>query len=272
MKTKTVSGLQLFYEPGEEEAALLVETACERSVQLIRECWGLAAPRDCRVYVMTSWDGFLFHSTPLEWKPFLVLAFPLLGWRFNAIWPYVGGYAYQIGNRRIVGIKPPRLLQSADSSLGEQLYLQNRTITEKVQTVACHELVHACTSHLKLPAWLNEGLATLAMEHYLERRIVREDTLDKIVGGPRELKVEKPQALISLYTRGYWLTCYIEETRPELLKELLARRISRRELEEKIAAAYGKEHDQFWKEIESNLKKYFGQLGREGTIANYSQF
>ena len=32
-------------------------------------------------------------------------------------------------------------------------------LLEKIQHLTCHELVHACTAHLRLPFWLNEGIA-----------------------------------------------------------------------------------------------------------------
>jgi hypothetical protein len=72
------------------------------------------------------------------------------------------------------------VIEASDRSLGEQIFLQDRDLSEIVQTVTCHELVHAFTFHLKLPTWLHEGLATLAMEHYLDRRIVREETLEDL--------------------------------------------------------------------------------------------
>lgn len=129
MKNETVADLRLFYDAEQQEATLIIGMACERSVELLHQRWGLATPEDCRVYVMTS--------------------------------------------------------------------------------------------------WLHEGLATLAMEHYLDRRIVRVETLENLLrlspthngGGMEKLRVDDPQALISQYVRGYWLTRYIEETRPELLPE-----------------------------------------------------
>jgi len=39
----------------------------------MRELWGLEAPAECRVYVMTSWLRFLFHSAPWPWRIFLAV-------------------------------------------------------------------------------------------------------------------------------------------------------------------------------------------------------
>jgi hypothetical protein len=231
----------------------------------MRQRWDLAPPADCRVYVMTDWRQFLFHSAPWPWKVYLALTLPLVARRASRIWPYAGGWALQYGSRRVVGVKPPHVIKSSDRSLGEQIFLQDRDLSEIVQTVTCHELVHAFTFHLKLPTWLHEGLATLAMEHYLDRRIVRQETLENLVslsagekeGAAGRLRVDDPQALISQYARGYWLTRYIDETKPELLKELLAERISSKELEEKVASAFGKDRERFWKDIDCKLISWY---------------
>lgn len=61
MKQLRIVGLDLYYEPQEQDSARLIGAACEKSVQLIQQRYGLPAPRDCRVYVLTSWRRFLFH-------------------------------------------------------------------------------------------------------------------------------------------------------------------------------------------------------------------
>jgi hypothetical protein len=265
MEDKTIAGLRLFYDPQESEAARLIGAACDRSVQLMHERWGLAAPGDCMVYVLTSWRKFLFHSAPWPWKIYLALTYPLVARRAVAIWPYAGGWAVSYGKRRVVGIKPPRLIQAADRSLGEQIFNRGRDLIETVQTVTCHELVHAFTFHLRLPTWLHEGLATLAMELFLERRLVREETLENLVlvsrnhssTGREKLRMEQPRRLISQYARGYWLVRFIDETRPELLQDLLSERQSQSELEGRLASAYGKDRKSFWRELDSELKARF---------------
>jgi hypothetical protein len=255
MKSEPVAGLRLFCDADEQAAACIIAMACEKSVRLIRQRWGLAVPEDCRVYLMTSWLSFLFHSAPWPWKAYLALTLPLVARRASRIWPYAGGWSLPFGRRRAVGVKPPRLIQMANRGLGEQIFTQKRDLSETVQTITCHELVHAFTFHLRLPAWLHEGLATLAMEHYLDRRIVREETLENLLhqapadrrNRAKKLRVDEPQALVTLYVCGYWLTRYIEETRPELLKDLLSKRYKNKEFEEKVASAFGREQKNIWK-------------------------
>lgn len=256
MNCERVAGLRLCYAPEELEAARIIGPACERSVELLRQRWRLAAPDDCRVYVMTSWRSFLFQSAPWPWKVYLALTFPLVAARAKAIWPYAGGWSAQYGRRGVAGVKPPRLLATGDRTLGERFFAQGRTLEEIAETVTCHELTHVFTYHLKLPTWLREGVATLAMERYLGRGIVRTDTLDQLAAVPQSDGRQRGydrQDLIAQYARGYWLTRSIEETRPDLLLELLSAPMPAKALDAKVAAAYGTEPGHFWQEIDAML-------------------
>ncbi len=80
-------------------------------------------------------------------------------------------------------------------------------------------------------------------------------------GGRQKLRVGDDDALVYLYVRGYWLTRYIEETQSELLRDLLSLRFPHKELEGKIAAAFGKELEEFWDEINGTLVSHFKQQG-----------
>jgi hypothetical protein len=264
MKNETIAGLSLFYDVEEQEGACLIAEASKKSVKILYECWRLVPPTDCRVYVMTSWQQFFFHFAPWPWKIYFALTLPLVAIRARSTWPYAGGWAVQFGNRKVVGVKPPHLIKAGNRSLGEQIFLPERDLNEKVETVTVHELAHAFTFHLKLPTWLHEGLATLAMEIYLGRPIVRGETLEMLSLIPEsfstkreKLRVSEPDALIAQYARGYWLTRYLDETRPDLLKELLSTRLKPGDLEAKIASAYGKDWMAFCQGIHSELKSYF---------------
>ncbi len=265
MEHKFIAGIDLSYAPQESEDARIIAAACERSVHVMQQCWGLRTPEDCRVYVMTSWKQFLFDSAPWPWKAYLILTFPFVARRAQAIWPYAGGWSLQYGRRKVVGVKPLYLIQQGNRNLGEQIFLQNRNLQETVQTVTCHELVHAFTFHLGLPTWLHEGLATLAMEHYLDRHIVRDDTLERLTSqgfahphsGTERLQVDRQQALIAQYVRGYWLARYLEETKPELLRDLLSKPVSHTAMKGKIASAFGKDPESFWQGIDMELYTRF---------------
>jgi hypothetical protein len=260
-----INGLTLYFHPEDQETAELVRQACAKSARLMREHWGLATPQDCRIYIMTSWLDFMVRSPPWPWKLLLAVTLPLWALRAKRVWALAGGWAQRYGQRRTVGVKPPRLLQQVDRKLGDRIFVRNENLDEKVQSITCHELTHAFTSHLNLPTWLREGLAMVMVDRFFEKATVQHGTLammacrsDRLSAGERQkLRVRDEESLLYVYARGYWLTRYLEETRPGLLRNLLARRYRHDELERQIATAYGKGLEAFWADIDSVMVAHF---------------
>jgi hypothetical protein len=261
----SVSGLTLFYGDEGRDAVEPVRKACERSVSLIQEHWGLGVPKDCRVYIMSSLLGFVFQSAPWKHKIILVVTLPLWYFRERRVWPYVGGYERRYGGRRVVGVKPPRLIALGKSTFGDRIFIKIEDPSEKVQSITCHELVHAFTSHLPLPTWLKEGLAMLTVDRYFDKPMARQETLGSLQnasrkvrpGGSEQLDIEDQDATIYQYVRGYWLTRFLEETQPGLLKGLLSQGLDQKQLEGKIVVACGKSPAAFWDEIDGLILSHF---------------
>ena len=69
--------------------------------------------------------------------------------------------------------------------------------------------------------------------------------------------MEDEDALVYAYVRGYWLTRYLDDTKPELLRDLLSRKRSRKVLEADLAAAFGTTRDAFWGEIDGTVASHF---------------
>ena len=267
METLPVGGLTLYFEPEDREAAELIGRACEKSVGVIHEQWGLETPEDCRVYVMRSLLHFVFHSAPVSWRVLLGITFPLWYPRQRRIWPYAGGYEQRYGRRLAVGVKPPQLMQEADGSVGARVFVQTTSIDEKVERTTCHELAHAFVGHLDLPAWLKEGHAMVTVDRYMGKPTVQHETLEALemlealVGNPgyRKVSMQDQDAAVYLYTRGYWITRYLEDRQPELLRSLLQRRRGQSALETEVAAALGMEREAVWTEIDGMVVDHIGQ-------------
>jgi hypothetical protein len=265
METMQVTGLTLFFDPEERDAAELIGRACERSVQINHEYWGLETPEDLRVYIMTSWRHMVFHSAPWSWRILLVIALPLWAPRARRMWPYVGGWEQRYGKRATVGIKPPRLMEVADRSIGERIFVQLEPVEERVRSVTCHELNHAFVAHLRPPAWLKEGLAMISVDQFFGKTTVQPETLAALerpsrqagAQNHRQVRVEDPDAAVYQYVRGYWVTRYLDDTQPDLLRSLLVRRQSHRELEGKVAAAFDMDHEQFWSSVDAAVVSHF---------------
>ncbi len=266
MLQRPVAGLTLFYEIGQEDAAGLIGGACERTVQVTGAGWDLEPQPGTRVYVMTSWRRVMFHSAPWPRRIVLALTYPLWSARTRRIWDYAGGWEIYHKNRPVAAIKPPGLVAQADWSLGDRLFIREDTIEDKVRHVTCHELTHAMTTRLRLPAWLKEGLAMVAVDRYFERPTVKAETLDMLADQPHpdgqegqpRIDPRDPEAMIRLYARGYWLTRYLDELKPELLKDLLQHPLTNDALEAQIAAAWDEPPEAFWADIDHRVAEHFG--------------
>jgi len=260
MESQAIDGLALFFDPDERETAELVAAACKRTIDQVQQHWGLFPPPNCRVYVMTSWRRFFLQSASWPRRIWLIATFPLWSIQARRVWPYAGGWNMPYRSGPVVGVKPARLILEAQTPAGARLFVQHPPEI-KVQHITCHELTHAFTSHLHLPAWLNEGLAMVTVDRYAQAPTIREETIHLLAASSgedgtrsyRELQKSNPEALLYPVVRGYWLTRYIEESRPGLLKELLAQRQDQRVLEAQVASHLGLPVETFWRQIDDLL-------------------
>jgi hypothetical protein len=253
-----VGKLTVVFDPDEKETADLIAAACERAIGLCEESWGLGAPEECRIYVMTSWFPFFFRSSPWSWKLMLGATIPLWAPRARRTWPIAAAWTQRYGKRVAIGVKPPRLLEESDRSHGVRMFVQEFDMEKNVQQVTCHELVHACSAHLKLPAWLNEGIATVTADWFMGRPTVREDTLELVKAyapkapppSYRELSRIGGESFVYHAVRGYWVTRLLEEEHPGFLKELFAAVRAPQEIEREAARQLGLDPESFWREID----------------------
>jgi hypothetical protein len=266
METRWVEGIRLLYDAQECETADLIEDACERAIELCRENWGLGAPADCRIYVMTSWFPFFFRSSPWTWRIMLGLTVPLWAPRARRTWPISAAWTQRYGHRVAIGVKPPRLLEAADHSAGLGIFIKEPDMNLNVQQVTCHELVHACSAHLQLPAWLNEGIATVTADRFIGGPTIRPESLELL---ERYRPKEPPLTYRALSrvgvgetfkyhaVRGYWLVRYLEDVHPGYLEGLFSRRSDSQSLEVEIAAELGLDRVALWREIDGKVVDHF---------------
>ena len=137
------------------------------------------------------------------------------------------------------------------------MYVPGMEIKTKLQMFTCHELTHAFSSHLRLPAWLNEGLAMVTVDRSLGMRTIREDTLELLRGKefsgrpPTYAKQArlKAEAIAYYAILGYWIVQYLEEEYPGFLKRLLSASPNIRIIDKEIAVQIGIEPNGFWTRI-----------------------
>jgi len=274
MIEKTVNGITLSYDLPEQQTADLIGQCCEKACQLAKEIWGLAPPEDCRVYVMDSWSGFVFRSAPTSWR--ILLGATILLWlpRVRRTWALSAAWTQKYGKRVAIGVKPPRLLDRSDRSTSSRFFVREADQTLTLRSVTCHELVHACSAHLRLPMWLNEGIAMVTVDLFSGKPSVRRDTLEIVrrflpKRSPptyRELSRMGTDALGYHTVRGYWMVRYLEEIRPGLLREVFSSRRDPKWIDRHVAMELGIKPDSLWVEIDDVVAHHFerGQHQRSG--------
>ena len=271
MKSATIGDVTLVLEPNEQDTTELISSTCEKAIQLAQENWGLGPPEDCRIYVMTSWLRFVFQSAPRPWRVLLAVTIPFWCFRARRTWPYSAAWTQRYGRRVAIGVKPARLLEHSDRSIGVRIFVEEDDAKVNVQHVTCHELVHACSAHLRLPMWLNEGIAVVTVDRFLARPTIRSETLQSIkdflpkAAPPtyRELSRMDGAAIAYHGVRGYWLVLYLEKERPGFLRRLFSLRRDKRTMEYEVALALGMDPASFWSEIDDVLVSYFGKNLRQ---------
>jgi hypothetical protein len=269
MRAKAIGNVVLVYDPGEQDTADLIGGACEKAIQLTQENWGLEPPEDCRIYVMTSWLGFVFQSAPWSWRILLGATMPFWCFRARRTWSYSAAWTQRYGRRVAIGVKPPRLLAQSDRSVGVRMFVEQKDMKVSVQHVTCHELVHACSAHLRLPTWLNEGIATVTVDRFWGRPTIRRETLEFMKsfvpkGAPptyRKLSHMGGEAIAYHGMRGYWLVRYLEEKRPGFLKRMFSPRQDAKVIEREMVTELGLESESFWRDIDDVIVGHFKRKG-----------
>jgi len=265
MTSKIIAGITISASPQDRETAVWIEETCERALRLAQEMWALDPPQDCHIYVMTSWWKFFFRSAPWPWKVLLAIGFPLWALRARRTWPYAAAWTQRFGRRVVIGVKPPRILEQSDLRVGVRMFVEEKDMRLKLQHVSCHELIHACSAHLRLPMWLNEGLATVTVDYYLGKTTILKETLELLrdyqpkAPPPtyRQLSRMKTEALVYHTTRGYWLTRYLSEQHNDFMIRLLETRRSAQEIDKLVVERIKIDPLTFWQEIDGILVRYF---------------
>jgi len=92
------------------------------------------------------------------------------------MWVYVAGLTMRYRGGPAVGVKPTRLWDMREDSVGRRIFYPLGADMLRLRNIVCHELTHAYTAHLHLPLWLNEGMAMITVDRFLERETVRHST------------------------------------------------------------------------------------------------
>jgi hypothetical protein len=263
MITEKINQITFYYSAEEQHDAEIIRKAISKITDVLSNQYNLHPPADCRVILMTDWHMFLEEGAPPLMKIFLPLIESLQGKRFEATWKVAGGWNQRMGSRQVTGIKPGRLIESADRRLGEEIFNPYDSIEEKVFSVTCHELTHAFTDALRLPSWLHEGLAMVFTDHAMNKETVNRETLtilkDSDTGRITRFSLNEEKILGLLYVRGYWLTRWLELENPDLLNSWLRKKLRPSEIDQQLAKKLNLQITNLWSMMDHFLAEYFLQ-------------
>lgn len=263
--TLNVKNSIIRYEPRDAETARMIQAVCSKTEELVYEKWHLSLPEGTQVHVMRSWLHFPFLASNWIRKILLALSLPLWSIQARRLWAFSGGWALPYPRHPAIGVKPPELLQISDRSMGRQIFVDDMDDMAKVQMIACHELTHASTARLRLPAWLNEGMAMVAVDDFFGYQSVQPQTLSSLRDTQpkirpqdyRQLRRAHKQTLVYLYVRGYWITRFLDGHHPEILCHILSKRHKHSDILTILSEALQIPVSDFWQRIDDIVYNYF---------------
>jgi hypothetical protein len=233
----TTLGIPVFFSDQHAEDAALLASTIDETAWIVNSRWSLPTPKSCRAYILTDWSDFIKHSVPKLLYFFVGATKPLWKRRIQRTFKIAGGWMMPWPGRPAVGVKPISEIERCKTTLGERIFLPVDCSIEKFRHIACHEFVHAFTAHLKLPPWINEGLAMCAVDLLAGQGTVRPETRSADMQNPSLLSMsgyhrvseDDYSDLLSIYTTGYWATKRLDEVYHDKLVAFLAKRRSRSE-------------------------------------------
>ncbi len=250
------------------EEAPYIELAAEtirQSLPLIESLWGVQPPPQTRVYLHSSWLRALLHGAPLDGKLAVLLGLPFQYIYLNRLWKLAGGWTHRFPMVSLVTVKSPPHLRQSDTSLGQKLFIKIEDEADKFRLTLSHELTHAFSLRLRLPLWLSEGMAMLTSDRLLGVQTVLPETLAftqraaqrKPQRFEARVSLRRPEQILEMYARGYWITRYLLEHQPDVLRSVLAKPMNPADLENQLARALGWPRGQFWWHINAAVLRAY---------------
>ncbi len=236
-EASTAYTVPVHHQPVDAHTAAVMAQTATQTQRILATRWALPTPRRCQMFVLTDCREFIDASAPGFYRPLIALSRPLWRARAERIFALAGGWNIPWRGAPAVGVKPPRLLPKDRDSLGARLFQTVDDADEKTRRLTCHELTHAFTAHLRLPAWLNEGLAMRAVDHLISgdsllaesRQLVSGDATAIDPSAYRKAAADS-DGLVRFYANAYWRTRALDEAHHDELTELLSQRRSAQQL------------------------------------------
>jgi len=267
--------IKIFYNEGNEKEAEAAVSAVMDATPLIKESWGLDSPRGINIYITDSMMDLVFRSSPILRKLVLAVFLPLWFFRARRLWKLSAGWTLNSKKSPAKGLKPTQNLQDLIDGRKDdsrKIFIDENDIFNKFKWTACHELTHAFSSHLRLPMWLNEGLAMVTVDMISGKKTVLPRTLKSMDrNGDRPPEYKKlakmnEEDIVYHLVHGYWITRYLEESNPGFTKVLLSGSTERGDLEKKISRLLNLDGENPWKDLDRTVFEHFNRSPAEENL------
>jgi len=268
----------LYFSLRNKKLANTLKNYLDEIVRFIEETWKINSPENLNVYIVDSMLKFVFHSSSLLKKLLLIIFFPLWYYKAKKLWPFSAAWTLRAKKNPIIDIKSPDELKNSDPSIGKDIYTNDaygNNYKSKWIGLACHELVHAFTSSQFLSLWLNEGIAQLTVEKFLNKETISTDTIVSLKNNAGKAKninyrnihrMEKSLITYSL-VRGYWITRYLDEKYPKLLKEIVSNKIMGKKIKKLLVQKTEIDPDGNCMETDLLISNYFNKKMNEESLS-----
>jgi hypothetical protein len=277
METKCLGDATIYFRHTERQTAALIEEVYARSVPLLHSMFGLRPAKELRFVVLATHWGFVRHCIPRRQKALVLVYLPFTLGQIKRIFAAGCSWTAEHKDHVLVGVKAiqslgslPELLQTSWADPTSPALSGEEWLRAWVRG----QIIGACCQPYRLPDWLHAGIAGLIRDHVSEppskpaglaRLLERFGTLDMEVAplcNPEQansLPQEARDKLAAPDFLAYWVTRFIEESRPGLIRSLFQSGCRGKAFEREIAAALGIDPTRFAADVVKLAAAHFRQ-------------
>lgn len=258
------NNLELYYSKNHLAEVNLIKKYHDEVEEKISSLWKLEKPKNVKIYFINSSIEYIRYSFgyySFLGKLFLIIL-PCIFLNFIRIWKEAAGVFVNINSNYFIFLK--KYDENRSSNIGKYIFHRKYiNIEEYLKSIYSHELTHVFSEKLKLPQWLNEGLALYSSEIVLDNKIINGKSLElmdeektKVNISNLNLKSEITRAY--KYIKGYWTIKYLNEIYPGFLEKTF-KEYKGKEVVNQIAKKLGidRKRKKFNKELDGKVYEYF---------------
>ncbi|QOR36281.1 hypothetical protein IMX26_05565 [Clostridium sp. 'deep sea'] len=222
-KKEKLCNSKIYYKDKNIKTLNLVKQSFKNVTRELKISYNLVPPQNLKIFIMNSWQGFVYVSTPLFLWPFVGFHLMLLNRKMKKLWPAIGGWSKSYNDKYIIGIKDLTLMKHKNNYYSKDkesaIFYKKNGDNEVITHLVIHELITHSLNKYQYPQWLIEGLTLNTLETILNIQKVKHSTLETLKNYNEQSLQTEP---LSNYIIGYWFVKYLNESNSQHIKEQLA--------------------------------------------------